>query len=189
MRKILFALTFISVMGISPMATAGCYCEIGHLAGNICLVPDVYTGRMAHFNAICTADAQPAEATPKKRWEYPYDDYCEARPKGGKICQHNYRGTQRIHHVAEYDVKNNVVYHREYYSDGATVKFEANFDSKGNRQGESKRYHENGQLSGMGHFVNGELHGEYRNFDKNGKLIRIEQYENGVLRSASEYGN
>lgn len=143
------------------------------------------------YNTNCnsSSSSQQNQSNSNRYYQYPYDDYCEARPKGGKICQHNYRGMQHIHHIAEYDVKGNVIYHRGYYSDGMTVKFEANYDSKGNRQGIYKRYHENGQLEGSGNYVNDELHGEYRNFDKNGRLIRIEKYNHGILESATDYSN
>lgn len=178
MKKILFLITGITISQISIANTPS--------AGALHQDPSLCS---YGYNSNCYPSyqsPQPQSEPARTPYQYPYDDYCEARPKGGKICQHNHRGTQYIHHIAEYDAKGNVIYHREYYSDGMTVKFEANYDSKGNRQGISKRYHENGQLEGMGNFINDGIHGEYRNFDKNGRLIRIEHYKNGVFLYATE---
>ncbi|RKR14596.1 hypothetical protein CLV91_0674 [Maribacter vaceletii] len=41
-------------------------------------------------------------------------------------------------------------------------------------------YHDNGEVSQTGYFVDKELHGEWKMYNENGKKIAMGQYENGV---------
>ena len=49
----------------------------------------------------------------------------------------------------------------------------------GQRHGEYKSYHSDGQLYVNCHFNNGQFHGEYKRYGKGGQLLRHAYYVNG----------
>lgn len=55
------------------------------------------------------------------------------------------------------------------------------YEIDGKRDGECKRWRDNGQLLMCCYFKNGELDGEFKTWDKNEKLLAYYYYKNGEL--------
>lgn len=54
------------------------------------------------------------------------------------------------------------------------------YDSTGTQQGESKIFHDNGQLSQISQFVNGRMNGESTCYYKKGQLKSVWNFDNGM---------
>ncbi len=91
----------------------------------------------------------------------------------------HFRKDGSLHSQANYDMGRfqDTVYF--YHSDG-TPQHISYYDSTGTQQGESKMFHENGQLSQISLFVNGRMNGESICYYKNGQLKSVWNFDHGM---------
>ncbi|SDI06128.1 MORN repeat variant [Vibrio xiamenensis] len=66
-----------------------------------------------------------------------------------------------------------------YYQSNDQVMLEETYDDKGRKQGISRSFYENGQISAEGFYIAGQLHGESRTWYDNGALESHNLYDKG----------
>lgn len=64
-----------------------------------------------------------------------------------------------------------------FYSSNGKVSHQGFSNPQGKDEGPFKIYHDNGQLSQIGQYVNGYMDGEFRSFYKSGKLKEVQYYK------------